>query len=481
MARSIVFASAELAPLASTGGLGDVSRALPRALALLGHRVSVFLPLYKSVRERVAALSPVGAIHVPGYGGPFRVLAAREPLEPATLYLIEHDYFFDRDGVYGDFFGTFGDNLERFSFFSRAVIEATVALDLRPDLVHANDWHTGVLPALLRTAYGGDRRLASVKTVFTIHNLAFQGRFPGAALPVTGLPWSVFHLEGVEYYGLVNLMKAGIVFADVVTAVSPRYSQEITTPEFGEGLDGLLRSRGTKLHGILNGIDYELWNPATDPHLPAHFHAGQFAGKRRCKEALLAELGLVFPANLPLAGMISRLSSQKGVDIALGVAEDILRTGVALVVLGSGDRHLEQWLRSLAERHPGRVAARIGFDEALAHRIEAGVDIFLMPSRYEPCGLNQMYSLRYGTVPLVRGTGGLDDTVHDPEEEPGLANGFKFREPRGDQLAATLLRAVATYYDRPLWRELMRRGMKEDFSWRRSAARYAELYDRLCQ
>ncbi|MGH7897757.1 MAG: glycogen synthase, partial [Candidatus Binatia bacterium] len=438
----------------------------------LGHRVAIFLPLYRSVRRRGVELAAAATgITVPGFGSGFRVFRAPAEMDPAELYLIEHDHFFDRPGLYG-----YGDDLERFSFFSRAVVEVLAALDLECDVVHCNDWHTGLVPAYLRTLYIDQPRLRSAAAVFTIHNLAYQGRFPSSALPLTGLPWSVFHMDGVEYFGGINLMKAGIAFSNAITTVSPRYAQEITTPEFGEGLDGLLRARAGDLHGILNGIDDQEWNPATDPYLTADYDLTDLSGKRHCRETLLTELLLPLPADTPLTAMVTRLSYQKGCDIVLGVADEILRLGVGFVLLGSGDSGLESGFRWFAGRSPDRVATRIGFDAALAHRIEAGADLFLMPSRYEPCGLNQMYSLRYGTVPVVRATGGLADTVRDPDADPVRPNGFKFRRPWGTDLVQALQRAVAAFRNRQRFERMMRTGMSEDFSWRASARRYSELY-----
>jgi starch synthase len=476
---SIVFASAEVAPLASTGGLGEVSRALPRALAGLGHRVRVFAPFYQAVRRRGIETEPVASVGIPGYGGGFRVLRALRAMAPAELYLIEHGGFFDRPGIYGERGGEYGDNLERFAFFSRAVIEAIGALDLAADVVHANDWHTGVVPAHLRLTFAGHPQLRHAKTVFTIHNLAYQGRFSGDRLAATGLPASAFHMDGLEYHGMVNLMKAGIVYSDVITTVSPRYAEEIRTPEFGEGLDGILRARSAALHGILNGIDTDAWNPMTDPHLLARYGVASLAGKRVCKQALVRELGLRIAAETPLVGMVTRMTPQKGVDIVLGMSAELLGLGVGLAVLGAGDPALEQGFRYLADSYPGRVAVRIGYDEPLSHRIEAGADVFLMPSRYEPCGLNQMYSLRYGTVPVVHATGGLHDTVRDPSEDPRHPNGFKFHHPRGDEMVEALRRAIEAYRIPRLWETVQCTGMAEDFSWSRSAQHYAELYRRL--
>jgi starch synthase len=475
---SVVFVSAELTPLATSGGLGDVSRALPRALAALGHRVSVFLPLYQSVRRRQLALGAACEIAM-ARGGRVRVFHAPGALAPASLYLIEHDGYFDRPGLYGDVGGEYGDNLERFGFFSQAVLETVAAFGLPADVVHANDWHTGSVPALLKTVYAGHPLLGQAASVFTIHNLAYQGRFAGERLPATGLPWSVFHVDGVEDYGGINLMKAGIAYARAITTVSPRYAEEIRTPELGEGLDGLLRARAPDLHGILNGIDDETWNPETDHHLPARYGATALDGKHVCKQGLLAEVGLPIVADAPCVGMVTRLNSQKGGDIVLGVADDLLRLGVGLVFLGSGEGHLEHGFRELGARRPDRVAVRIGFDESLSHRIEAGADMFLMPSRREPCGLNQMYSLRYGTIPVVRATGGLADTVRDPDEDSEHPNGFKLERPWGTDLVAAVGRAVHAFRDTRRWQEMMRTGMAEDFSWRVSARRYSALYRNL--
>jgi starch synthase len=475
---SVVFVSAELSPFATSGGLGDVSRALPRALAMLGHRVSVVLPLHRAVRQRGVKLEAAGEVDLPG-SGRFRVHHAPGVLAPASLYVVEHDGYFDRPGLYGEWGGEYGDNLERFSFFCRATLEAIAALGFPAAVIHANDWHCALIPALLKTTYANHRVLRESAAVFTIHNLAYQGRFAGSGLPTTGLPWSTFHMNGVEYYGGINLMKAGIAYADFITTVSPRYADEIRTAEFGEGLDGLLRARGTSLVGILNGIDEQAWNPATDRHLASRYGAQALAGKRVCKEVLIAESRLPVSPDVPLVGMVTRLNAQKGVDIVFGVIDEVLDCGVALFLLGSGDPGLEGWARDVGRRRADRVATHIGFDEALAHRVEAGADMFLMPSRYEPSGLNQMYSLRYGTVPVVRATGGLEDTVRDPEDEPATANGFKFRRPWGSDLVAALGRAVAAYHDRPSWERLMRNGMAEDFSWRRSARLYGDLYRRV--
>ncbi|MGH7822491.1 MAG: glycogen synthase GlgA, partial [Candidatus Binatia bacterium] len=479
---SVLFVTAELSPWATTGGLGEVSAALPRALAALGHRVAVVAPLHRAVRERAPALRQVASIDVPGFGAGFPVLAAESRPGGPEVYFIEHQGFFDRAGLYADAFGDYRDNLERFAFFSRSALEVAVALELPTDILHCNDWHTGLAGAYLRTFYAGRAPFRAARIVFTIHNLAYQGRFPAERFPVTGLPWSLFRYDWVEFYGQLNALKSGIVFADRITTVSAGYAAEVLTPEYGEGLAPVLQHRRSDLVGIRNGIDVERWNPATDPFLPARYDADDLAGKGRCREALVEELELSLPREAPLLAMVTRLTWQKGADIVLGVAAELLRSGSppgpgpGLVLLGSGDAGLEKAYRDLAARHPDRVGVRIGFDEPLAHRIEAGADVFLMPSRYEPCGLNQMYSLRYGTVPVVRDCGGLGETVRDATAEPEAGNGFKFREATGHALLESVGRAVTVHRERDRWKELMRRGMAEDYSWARSAKEYSTLY-----
>ena len=471
-----------MAGLASSGGLGDVSASLPRALAALGHRVSVFLPLHPGARERLASLGFVKEIPVPGFDVPARLHRGAAGEGGPELLLVEGGHFFERPGLYGDGFGDYPDNLERFAFFSRAVLEAVGALDLPVDVLHANDWHTGLLGAYRRSLYGDDPRLGRVPLVFTVHNLAYQGRFPGERFARTGLPAEVFSIDGLEFYGDLSCLKAGIVYADAVTTVSAGYAREILTPEYGEGLDGVLRARAGVLHGIRNGIDEARWNPAIDPCLAVRYDATSLDDKARCRAALLDELGLRLPREVPVLGMITRLVWQKGADLVLDSGRELLTVGsppgpgTALVLLGSGEGWLEAGFRELAARHPQRVAVRIGFDEDLAHRIEAGADLFLMPSRYEPCGLNQMYSLRYGTLPVVRACGGLDDTVTDVRDDPERGNGFKFGPATPEALLGTVARAVAFFRNPAEWRGVQRRGMQEDFSWRRPALRYEALY-----
>jgi starch synthase len=471
----LLFVASEVAPWSKTGGLGDVAGALPRALAARGHRVAVVAPRYGSIDARAAGFSRKdAALRVRGEATAVWVKRAGP-----TFHLVENERLFgSRRGLYAEDGRDYGDNAERFTFLSRAALALPGAMRLRPRIVHANDWQTGLVPYLLRHEHADDPALAGARTVFTIHNLAYQGTFPSAVIPHLGLPWDVFRPDAMEFYDRLSFMKAALVFADALTTVSPTYAREILTPEGGVALDPVLRHRRADLHGILNGIDVEEWNPATDPHLPAHYSAKALAGKGRCKAALQRELGLPSNPGVPLVGMVSRLAHQKGVDLVAAALGDLLSRDVQLAVLGSGERDLEVALARAARERPERMAARIGFDEGLAHRIEAGADVFLMPSRFEPCGLNQMYSLRYGTVPVVRAVGGLEDTVEDYDGW-NRGTGFKFREYTPAALLLAVRRALDAWRDRRAWRGIVARGMAQDFSWDRSARSYEELYAKL--
>jgi len=468
----ILFVASEVAPWSKTGGLGDVAGALPRALAARGHVVSVVTPRYAAIDpKREGFVRRDNAVRVRGEATTVWVREGKP-----TVYFVEHERLFgSRRGVYGEGGHEYGDNAERFTFLSRAALALPAATGARPRIVHANDWQAGLVPFLMRQEHGHDPALAGARAVFTIHNLAYQGVFPKDVVPHLGLPWDVFRFEAMEFFDQLSFMKAGLVFADALTTVSPSYAQEILTPHGGHSLDAVLRQRRRDLHGILNGIDVVGWDPATDPHLPAHYSARALAGKARCKAALQHELGLPVRADVPLAAVVSRLADQKGVDLLVAVLPELLARDVQLAVLGSGDRAYEEALTRTARAAPDRMAARIGFDEPLAHRVEAGADLFLMPSRFEPCGLNQMYSLRYGTVPVVRAVGGLDDTVEDYDGwSRGM--GFKFRDYTPSALLLATRRALETSRDRRAWRGLMARGMAQDFSWERSAASYEALY-----
>jgi starch synthase len=466
----ILMVASEAAPFAKTGGLADVVGALPRALRALGHEVAVFLPRYRRVDltalRRVADSLPVD-------------LAGTR--HDASLFMAERDvpfYFFDcpplfdREQFYGIGATDYPDNYLRFAVFCRAVFPFMRRVFL-PEVVHLHDWQTGLFPVYLKTRYSTEPTFLGIRTLFTIHNLGYHGRFPRERMAEIELDSSLLRPNLLEFYGDFSFVKGGLVFSDGLSTVSRRYAQEIQTPEFGAGLDGLLRERSADLTGILNGVDYEHWTPETGEFLPAPYSVSDRAGKRVCKRHLLDEFGLP-PAAMdrPLFGMVTRLDPQKGVGLVIANAGEFEALDAYLVVLGSGNKELETRLQAAAASLPGRVAVRIGYDNALAHRIEAGADAFLMPSWYEPCGLNQMYSLRYGAVPVVRATGGLDDTI---EEDTG----FKFSEFSEAALRSAIRTACAAYEDRDRWTAMMKIGMQKDFSWSRSAAQYAGLYRRL--
>lgn len=463
-----------MTPFAATGGLGDVLGALPRALAELGARVHVVLPAYRTPAIDAADAPVHTSLQVPHVGGVREAAVRTLRHAGVAVSFVTADDFFGRDGLYGDARGDFGDNAARFAFFAHAVIALVERLDPPPDVVHCHDWQSALIPALLRTS--SEPRLASLPTAFTIHNLGYQGVFGPEVWPLLGLDRRFFTSAHLEFYGLVNFMKGALVFADRLTTVSPRYAEEIQTPEHGHSLDGVLRERRGVLRGIVNGIDTERWNPATDALLPATYGVDDLAGKAECKAELQREFGLPIRSGVPLIGMVTRLAEQKGLDILAAALPALLAEDLQIVVLGRGDERYERWLADAGRRDPTRLAVRLAFDERLSHRVEAGADAFLMPSRYEPCGLNQLYSLRYGTVPIVRATGGLDDTIDDVDAAPERGVGFKFVEYAPEALTAAVRRAVARYVDVEGWRRIMREGMRRDHSWRRAAGAYLDLY-----
>jgi starch synthase len=405
---------------------------------------------------------------------------AAETEDGVPVYFFEREDLYDRPNLYRNAEGDYYDNLERFAFFSRAALLFARAAGMGFDVIHCHDWQTGLIPAYLSTLYRTDPFFSSTATLFTIHNIGYQGLFPREKLAVCGLPPETYHPEGVEYWGGISLLKAGIVYSDAVTTVSPTYSREIQTSEFGLGMEGILRNKSAALHGILNGADYSVWDPATDPHIASNYDSRRLSGKAANKAALLEEIGLE-PALLkrPVLGMTSRLSHQKGCDLLIPVLDELVRMNVGLVILGEGEERYEKPLLEAAERRPGKVSVTVGFDEALAHRIMAGVDIFLVPSLYEPCGLTQMYALKYGTVPVVRATGGLEDTIEDFDPRNKTGNGFKFGPYDANAFFLSIQRAVDLWADEENWERLMREGMAADFSWTRSGERYLELYQSL--
>jgi starch synthase len=475
---AIAFVTSEMTPFMKTGGLADVSAALPRALARLGHRVTVFLPRYPRIPFPPGDFA--GSVHVPVDSIPRSAGFYRRVLEDRLeVVFIEHPPFYDRPNPYGPSgHEDYSDNHLRFAFLSRAALEYLRSRGQRPDIFHGHDWQAGLLPVYLKSFYWDDPALYRSPSVFTIHNLAYQGNFGHEALDILGLPWHFGSGDALGHQGGISFMKGGLMFSEVLTTVSPQYAREIQGPEMGYGLDAVLRMRSGDLVGILNGVDYGEWDPSHDPHIAAPYSAADLSGKRRCKLDLLARMGLPAEPDLPLVGVISRLVAQKGFDVVVEAWYDILQRPLRMVVLGTGDHALEQGLRLLAERAPDRFAVRFTYDEALAHQIEAGADMFLMPSRFEPCGLTQMYSLRYGTVPIVRATGGLVDTVEPWDPGTGTGTGFRFDNPDGTGLMWAIDQALRAFGDREAWTRLMRNGMEKDFSWDRSAALYVDAYRR---
>jgi starch synthase len=465
----ILFASAEAYPLAKVGGLGDVAGSLPKALKGLGHDVRLIMPRYGTIQgpHEEMARFPVQLGNVRDEAGLQTTRIGNVP-----VYLIDKPDLYDRPKVY-----EYTDDGRRFGFFCKAIVDSLPAADFWPDVIHVNDWHSALVPAFLRSAFDRDARFRPIGTVLTIHNLLHQGLFPRDLFDWLGLPGDLWNPEGAEFYGQLNFMKTGIVCADFVNTVSPTYAKEIQTAEFGEGLDGLLRSRAAKLSGILNGIDYDTWNPAKDPLLAQKYSKSTVEKKRDNKAALQKEASLPPDANAPLIGYVSRVTGQKGFDILIDALPDILDLGIQFVLLGTGEKKFEDPLLELA-RARSDLIVWLKYDEALAHRIYSGSDFFLMPSKFEPCGLGQIISLRYGTIPIVRSTGGLADTVVDVMEDPSKGNGFAFRDYTRDALLETVQRAVRFYQGRRGWKSVVQRAMSADLSWKASARRYVALYEK---
>jgi starch synthase len=484
---NILVATSEAAPFAKTGGLADVCGALPVALAQRGHQVAVILPAYRQTRHCGVPLHPLNLRFDIPIGNRIvsgRLLESRLPDSNVPVYLVEHHDYFDRQELYREGGDDYRDNCERFVFFSRAVLEAIRLLKWPIDVLHVNDWQTGLIPAYLKIEYCHTRGYEQIASLFTIHNMAYQGLFWHWDMLVTGLDWKYFNYRQLEFYGKLNLLKTGIVFADTITTVSPRYAQEIQTPEQGCGLESVLAGRAADLHGVLNGVDYREWDPAHDKRLPVQYGPANWAhGKAACKMALQREMGLPARPEVPLLGLVGRLADQKGLDLVEQVLSRwVGPEDVQWVILGTGEPKYHELFAQLSRNHGHKVAAKLSFNNDLAHRIEAGSDVFVMPSRYEPCGLNQMYSLRYGAVPVVRATGGLADTIIDATPEnlaAGVANGFVFQDYHDGALEHALRRACNAYRTQPkVWDRLVTTGMKQDVSWAKSAKRYEELYTR---
>jgi starch synthase len=464
--------ASEATPFAKTGGLADVVGSLPIALQSLGYDVAVLLPRYTSVdlksARRVYDSLPIWLPPV-GYDTSLYMIHREIP-----FYFLDCPPLFDRPGFYGHDGVDYPDNHIRFAVLAQAALAMSRHV-FRAEIIHGHDWQAGLVPVYLRTTYARDPTLSTVRTVFTVHNLGYHGIFPERALAEIGLAGAnVFHLEGLEFFGKVCYLKGGLCFSEALTTVSPTYAREIQTPEYGFGMDGVLRARSNALTGILNGVDYSEWNPETDRFIAANYSLTDVTGKRVCKRDLLEAFGLPIEAiDAPLLGMAARFTAQKGADIIAEVADAIVAEGFYMAALGAGEQQYEELFQAMAARHPTRIAVRVGYDNALAHKIEAGADLFLMPSRYEPCGMNQMYSLKYGTVPVVRATGGLDDTI-----EP--STGFKFWPYSGRALLSALHAARQMYADPENWRAMLLAGMAKDFSWNVSATEYIRLYERIC-
>jgi starch synthase len=485
MARNlrVLFVASEAVPFAKTGGLADVVGALPNALKSLGADVRVLMPYYGMVKQGKIPMATVAENLEGQLGGTSLAFDVKTPGGgDYPFYFVERDEFFERSQLYGTPKGDYFDNLERFSFFCSTVLPVCQNLGFQPDVIHCHDWQSCLVPVYLHHRWQGAEIINQAKVVLTIHNLAYQGLFYKEKFPLLGLDWSLFGLDGLEYYDQINLLKGGINFADAITTVSVGYSKEIQTPEFGYGLEGLLQHRSAALHGILNGVDYQDWSPENDRLIPATFSKDKLAGKAKNKAALMEAFSLDPKlSKAPILAMISRLADQKGFDLVAAVLPELLKQEVMLVILGTGEEKYHRLLAQEAPKYPGKLGVKIAFDNALAHLMEAGADMFMMPSRFEPCGLNQMYSLKYGTIPIVRATGGLADTVAQADPATGTGTGFLFTDYTPEAFAAIINAALKAYKNQKQWRRIMENAMSQDFSWERSASAYLNLYKLLVE
>ncbi len=480
----ILIATPEAVPFAKTGGLADVTGALLSEYREMKEEAYLVMPLYGRVRENFKLRDTGLKISVPLGNRKLkgRIFSYDPPeADKASAYFIECDEFFDREELYGTPRGDYPDNAARFIFFSRGVLEACRTLGFRPDIIHCNDWQTGLLPLYLKTIYSSDKFFDRTASIITIHNLGYQGLFPQSDMPLTGFDRSLFTPEGIEFYGKINFLKAGLISADSITTVSNNYAKEILSREYGFGLDGVLRKRASALTGIVNGIDSREWNPESDAFIKRNYSLKDIDGKKECKLQLLKECSIKPDAEMPLAGMVGRLSSQKGLDLILESLDEVLSAGANLIILGRGDEIFHRRLSAAAEKYKGRLHVKIGFEDSLAHKIYAGADIFLMPSRYEPCGIGQLIAMRYGTIPVARRTGGLADTVLDHRPLEGEGTGFLFSDYTADALQGCLKRALCVYVNKARWKKLIRSAMKMNFSWSDSAKRYIELYNKVAR
>ena len=484
----VLYVSSEVEPFAKTGGLADVAGSLPKELRKLGVDVRVILPKYGSIDEQKYKITEVSksefevSIGDEKIKGKLKETSIEGDSKKIEVYLLENDFYYNRNGLYTDANtnSDFPDNAERFIFFSRGILEALKKINWTPDIIHCNDWQSGLIPVYLKTIYANDVFYQGIKTVFSIHNLAYQGIFDKDTLVKTGLPWDVFTIDGIEFFGRMNFMKSGIIFSDFITTVSPKYAEEIcSSVEYGYGLEGVLTKRKTELAGILNGVDYGAWSPLKDEYIPQKYSGRNLAKKSINKKVLLKKFVLPYREDVPAVGMISRLADQKGFDLIEAAVDQLMQLEIQMIFLGTGELKYRQFLEQLKKHNPKQIGLHIGFDNELAHLIEAGSDMYLMPSRYEPCGLNQMYSLKYGTVPIVRATGGLDDSVEQYNPETKTGTGFKFIAYDKSHLIDAVNLAVKVYKDKPAWTQLMKNGMKQDFSWKASAKKYINLYKKV--
>ena len=475
----ILLATPEAVPFAKTGGLADVAGALPKFLRAMGCEIKLVMPYYRMVKESGHPLQYLGEeIEIPLGDEKLKADIYLSHLsQDIPVYFIGRGEFFDREYLYSSPKGDYFDNAERFIFFSKAVLTFCQHRGFSPDIIHHHEWQTGLIPAYLKSVYRKDPLFSHTATVFTIHNIAYQGIFKKEKFALTDLPAEMYNPEGIEFWERINFMKGGIVYADAINTVSQKYSEEIQTSEYGYGLEGILRKRGENLYGILNGVDYQDWNPSHDPHLAARYDLKDISGKKECKKDLLKELHLPTSLeNVPLLGMISRLADQKGFDLLMEILNELFSLDIGFVLLGTGEQKYHDLFTQVARKYPQKAGIRIAYDDRLAHKIEAGADLFLMPSKYEPCGLNQIYSLKYGTIPVVRATGGLDDSIiqYDPATKKGT--GFKFTRYDAKEFLATLKEAIRIYSEPEQWGQLIRNAMMADFSWERSSEAYLQLY-----
>ncbi len=488
---NVLFLSSEVFPFAKTGGLADVASSLPQALKEIGNDVRLAIPRYGFVNERKFRIHEI--IRLKDIDIPIGKKVAKLNVKSSFLvgertkvqiYFIDSQEYFGRPGIYQDPRSKkdYHDNDERFIFYSRGIFEILKRLGWAPDIIHCNDWQSGLVPVYLKKIFSKDPFFKKIKTVFTIHNVSYQGNFPEETFVKTGLPADVFTPEGAEFFGKLSFMKAGIVYSDYVTTVSNTYAKEISeSEEFGCGMDGVLRKRKKTFTGIVNGIDYSIWNPDTDPFIPFKYSIKTLDAKVENKKYLLKKFDMKADPQAPLIGMVTRLVEQKGIDLLIQAFQDIMKLNLSFILLGTGEKQYHTLLETLAKKYNGRFALQLNFDDELSHLIEGAADIFLMPSKYEPCGLNQLYSLKYGTIPIVRSTGGLVDTVKEVNPQKGTGTGFFFNNYKADELLGAVSKAVNLFADQKTWQKIMRNAMSEDFSWTNSAHQYSDLYEKILQ